>query len=671
MVMTPQPPSRGQRPPGYACQARVGTPDCSRRQTHKLPKRLQEPLAKLVLLLGLCGVLGLPSLAWAQKVEASLDQRSSVVGEPVTLSITVEGGEARVPMLPNMPNVRSQFAGTQTSFQSINFSFTRQTTFNYQLIPLKAGSVNIPAISVEVEGKTVSTRPLTLTVRPAGAASPSSGLPGAPGEAGSASPETNGDASGDSDVQVTAELEPRKVYVGQAVLQKVKIAYAVPLAGQIQVSRRPVAGTIEETLGDDVQQRSRELIDGMAYTVEQARWLFYPTTAGPLVVPAMELTVPLLERQRRRQRIDPFFDSMFGGVAARPRLYQTEEQTLKVLPLPSPAPADFTRLVGQFQVAVQTPSSSLKLGDSLTQTIVIQGEGNLRDYQLPPLTLEKVKVYDDKPELEVSVTEDGRVRSRKVFKRALVPQVVGPLSIPALTLSYFDPKLEQYQTASSGALTLEVLPGAGGEQSLLSSTGTQPEPVSAQKSVAATGADDILPLKQGEALLVDRRAGLGSFGQLSSGQLSSGQLSPGLWGLFLLPLGLYGVALGVSRARARAEADPSLKRRRQALSVAKLAFSEVEKSREEGRLRLDQLSRIVRTYLGDKLQREGGALTPQEAGELLRKHQVSGPVVQELVALLQALEEARYAPGAGSEVAGLLSRAREVVLSLEREGGLR
>lgn len=605
----------------------------------------------------LLGMWLLPSSAWAQKVDASLEMRSTVVGEPVTLSITVEGGEARMPMLPNLPNVRAQFAGTQTSFQSLNFSFTRRTTFNYQLIPMRAGSVTIPAISVEVEGKPVSTRPLTLTVRPAGASAPGTGGANASTGGGDAGGEaSSSEDSTDSAVRVTAELEPRKVYVGQAVLQTVKIAYAVQLGGQIQVSRKPVAGTIEEALGDDVQNRSRELIDGMAYTVEQARWLFYPTTAGPLVVPSMELTVPLIERQRRRQRIDPFFDSVFGGVTARPRLYQTEEQTLQVLPLPSPAPSDFTRLVGQFQVMVQSPQSSLKLGDSLTQTIVLQGEGNLRDYQLPPLSLEKVKVYDDKPELEVSVTEDGRVRSRKVFKRALVPQVAGVLEVPPLTLSYFDPKLEQYQTARSEPLRLEVLPGAGGEQSLVSTQGPTSSTMPIQKAVTETGADDILPLKQGEMLTADRRVGL---------------QSPGMWGLFLLPVGGYGLVLGLSRVRARADADPSLKRRKQALGVAKAAFTALEKSQEEGRTKLDQLSRIVRTYLGDKLQLEGGALTPQEAGERLRRQKVAEPVVQELVELLQKLEEARYAPGTGLDFGGLLNRAREVVLRLEREGGLR
>ena len=58
----------------------------------------------------------------------------------------------------------------------------------------------------------------------------------------------------------------------------------------------------------------------------------------------------------------------------------TSPVTLNVRPLPaSREPADFSGLVGKFRVSASLSKSSLPVGDSTTLSVVVEGEGNIRD----------------------------------------------------------------------------------------------------------------------------------------------------------------------------------------------------------------------------------------------------------------------------------------------------
>lgn len=602
-----------------------------------------------------------PSVAMAQSgnqaisVRASLDAKETTVGQPVGMTIEVEGGEASLPAIPRIPGAVIQYTGQQTSFKSINFSFSRQVTFNFMLTPQREGIITVPPLTVDVSGQTLQTRQLTLNVVPRAQARP---------QGGNQALDQDGNPSAlpsDEDVKVEAELDPRKVYVGQAIQQTLRILYAVPTADNISVQRRPVPGTIDEPLNDSAQSRSRRLIDGVQYTVEEARWMFYPTTAGPLKVPSMDITVPVLQRARRQRQVDPFFDNFFNaGLRAVPRDFQTDEQTITVLPLPTQGrPADFSGLVGEFTLASHLSSRDVKLGESITQTIIVSGQGNLRSVTLPPVSIPQMKVYDDKPEVQIEVDGDGRVFSQKIFKRALVPQVAGSLTLPPVQLSVFDPKLEQYDTLTSKEETLTVAPGANGETSLSNSPVTaaaqapEKEGTSAPKPAMKLPEDDILPLHTGETLTRDEASSL---------------FSPSSLALLLAPPALFSVLVLVQRSRNR-EDDPQLKRKKQAAQTARSSLKSLP---SDGSARLDQLSKTLRTYLGDKLGCEGGSLTPSEAESRLLKAKVTPALAGEVAACLRSLDEARYAPGGSGSLGETLKHQLEgLIQRLEKETVLR
>jgi len=572
-------------------------------------------------------------VALAQQVEATLSDSKVAPGESVEFKITIVGGPAsRVPSPPDVPNIRTQYVGQQTSFTSINFNFTRSVTYNYLLTPIKSGLYTIPAINVEVSNTILRTRPLHLLV------------------------ERNQTGDSDSqgeDVFVEVELEPRTVYVGETVAQTVRVFTAVRLADSTQVSRRPPAGVIEEPLDERTAQlQQREFINGRPYSVEEVRWIFYPVTSGELLVPEIEVQVPVAaERSRRRGRRgrDPFLNDFFNVRRSVPKVFRTEEQRLQVKSVPSvKRPQDFSGLVGHFTIDSDISARSVSLGDSITLTVSIEGEGNIRSLALPPQPVPGFKIYDDAPTLEVTMDSDRTLISQKVFKRALVPQKTGTFTIPPITLSYFDPAQRQFKTLSTRPQLVTVTPGTGQEAAISS---TRPGP--ATKQEIRVMAEDILPIHVGAQVLRNRYVPF---------------TNPATLGLLALPATLFLLADGMRRIRERRLGNPTQLRRRHALKQAHKALKVLEEDASANeRARLDGLSRVFRQYLGDKLNIEGGTLMAQEAQVQLINQDIAESLAGQTARFIERIEQARYAPvGFDGSFDDLLTQARTLMNHLEK-----
>jgi hypothetical protein len=613
-------------------------------------------------------LLAIVSPAYGQQVDATVDSTRVTPGEPLTLSIQVTGGSARTPDVPQIPDCRVQFAGREESFSLVNSSFTRSVTFNFMLTPLREGTLTIPAIPVQVDGRKLSTRPIQVQVARGGYGGAPGGYGGAPGGYGGApggyggapgggQDTGQGDVGGGEDVFVEGELEPRQVFVGQQVRQTLKIYTGVQQAEPAQVGRRPVPGTIDEQLPDAIQRRYSANVNGRTYRVEEVTWVFYPVTAGPLQIPTIDVTVPVIvERAPRRSRrsLNPLFDDFFGSMRqVVPKGFRTEEQTLQVLPLPKDGrPADFSGLVGRYAVNAELSDTQLALGDSATLTLTVQGEGNVRDLALPAISSPDFKIYDDSPTVEVG-DNNGRILSQKVFKRAIVPQRSGEIIIPAMIIAYFDPELRRYEHMSTLPFKLAVAPGAGGQTQTAQAGSTTAQPP--RQAVRITG-EDILPIHTGAGLEADHSMRI---------------TSPRAVGMMAFPACLFAMAGLIRRQRERQNADPVMRRRRQALRVALAGLGELDRDRAaDARTQLDRLSRLFRGYLGDKLSLEGAALTYDEARTRLEQAGVPAPLAAEAGRLIEQIEQARYAPGGGgSSLEALKPGARALLQRLEKELG--
>ncbi len=150
--------------------------------------------------------------------------------------------------------------------------------------------------------------------------------------------------------------------------------------------------------------------------------------------------------------------------------------TLEVRPLPSPAPADFSSAVGQFTLESKAVPTTAAVGEPITWTLTLAGTGNWPALnRLPPRSLSRdfrvispraQKTPKDNTLFDASLAED----------LVLIPTKAGPATLPAITLSIFNPATGAYETLPTEPITLTITPAANTASAPLSTPapGTTP-----------------------------------------------------------------------------------------------------------------------------------------------------------------------------------------------------
>jgi tetratricopeptide (TPR) repeat protein len=128
--------------------------------------------------------------------------------------------------------------------------------------------------------------------------------------------------------------------------------------------------------------------------------------------------------------------------------------SLESKPLPDGAPEGFDNAVGSFKVSSSSEVTEIQEGDPIPIMLEVRGSGNLDTLQAPqPVDSSGWKLYEVTPEPRGEERRDvsGTTRFR-LFMRPLEMKT----QIPAFKLVYFDPQLQQYQTALTDALPLKM-----------------------------------------------------------------------------------------------------------------------------------------------------------------------------------------------------------------------
>src|SRR5438309_12077674 len=156
------------------------------------------------------GILAAGSaFADSPSVTAVLSNSDTAVGETVELQIKVTGpGDARPPEEISLDGLEIHSTGTSRQFEIHNFATSSSVTYNYTILPLRAGRFTIPPQTVQAGGKILRTPELALNVADA----PGQQTKTRPGRSTQSQPTSAGDL-------VFAELVvPKKTaYVGEVV----------------------------------------------------------------------------------------------------------------------------------------------------------------------------------------------------------------------------------------------------------------------------------------------------------------------------------------------------------------------------------------------------------------------------------------------------------------------
>lgn len=390
-----------------------------------------------------------PLSAWAAGVQATLDRNTVQLGETVTLNLQVQGAGSSIAM-PDLQALQQDFTilGTSQnhSVSVVNGQASSTMTIGVALRPNHVGTLTIPALNVG-GGQTA---PLQLTVDPA-------------------KPDAAARARGD--VFMQAQVTPAQGYVGEQFSYVQRLYYAVNISSGT-LDPPGVDGMDVRQLGNDLNYQAQR--GGRDYHVLERRYALTPQRAGRVEIPATGF---------RGDSADPMDPNSFFG-SATPLSASAPALSIEVQAPPASwgsadwLPARDLSLTMDGWPDAQHP---VRVGQVVNLTLTMRATG-LPAEVLPTLSMPAIPgatVYPGKAEQKTQ-PEGQWLRGQRERTFALVPSQGGTLTVPAITVQWWNVLTGRVEVAQVAAHRLTVLPALG-------SSGVAP-PAAAASTPASTAA---------------------------------------------------------------------------------------------------------------------------------------------------------------------------------------
>lgn len=445
-------------------------------------------------------ILLLPLSIFAGEFTATVSKNQITLGEHFTLSLTLKDATATdspfIAPLKQSFFIASQQHSTQTV--SINGQRSTYTTWRYTLIPQTDGETVIPAITIDTTQGVLSSDPFTVRVVKADAAD-------------------GANASSVDGVKLTTIVSNQKPYKNEPIHYTARLSASREMAN-IMIQKVEVQDAIVEADGEP--KVSERIVGGVREDVVDFSYIITPLKAGPLKIPSQLVKgmIPAGRKDRSRSFFDDDFDPfimMHGLERMKPFVLSTDEVLVDV----QPAVADVTPWLPARSLKVEeiwNSSQKIQVGEPFTRSFKITADG-LKASQLPSLNDMQVsdahfKIYADKPDTKDDVQHEA-IKSTREEKYTLIPQQPGTLTLPEITVVWWNVKTNAREVVRVPARTLEVLPA------LVSSRHQEAAPVA---ETAAADAGQAGEVTRRDPLLYVIIAGLSALLMLAF-----------VWGIFL------------------------------------------------------------------------------------------------------------------------------------------
>lgn len=540
--------------------------------------------------------------ALAGTAKATVDRTTIGIDDELELAVTIVG-DASSPVLPGSLRDGFDVGGTRQAHTTniVNGRMSSTTQYSWTLRPRRVGTLEIPEITVKVDGALIATQPISITVQQA-----SAGVDSA------------------AELWASAEIAPldpdrTSAFVGEQLIYTLKL-YARADAECSSLSLPSFANATVAQLGENRQYVTHA--GGEELSVIEIRRAVFPTKPGPLEIPAAMFTCAVQHRGGRSQA----FGQLFGRTQRKN--VRSSAATIVVRALP-PAPPEFSGLVGTVNAQARLGTADIRQGESTTLSVTVRGNGDMARAREPALALgDDFKIYPDKPRLD-SDDSGAELLASRVFESALVAQRAGDFNVTLSPITYFDPQTQTYARANIPPLTVHVAPDA--KAALTQHPAEQPRPTTASTTPGAE--------PQPAALAP------------ASSVAGNPARAVILWGVVALIV--TAMAGGLLVAWRRRSASPRASRRA-AARAASAALASVRDSDAPA-----QTSRIVRELIGVRTGSVGHALTSDEAVQALEAEGAAA-LATEVRTLLTACDTALYG-GSTVAVHGLVARAQGLV----------
>ena len=578
--------------------------------------------AMLVLALVSCGL----RLVAAPSFTARIEPDNVAAGESATLQLVfTDCGRIGAPQLPPIANATIQFSGSSQQHSIVNGTSSSSVVHQYTVQPNAAGTVEIPGLAVEVDGKRLVSNPVTLRV---------------------------GKGLELSEIGFVKVVTPKPdYYLGETFPVDVKFYFR---QSPQDVAANPVLRMDGFTIDQQGKRQSgQERIGADIYGVVTWRLSLTPVKTGELRLGPAEVETIFVLQSRNRNR-DPFARFFGNGGEQRRLTFASETNTLRVMAPPAAGrPAGFNGAVGRFTLALTASPTNVSVGDPVTVRLKVRGRGNFRALRLPDFPPGKgFQSYAGTNSFEP--TDELGLEGVKTFEQVLVPEHGDITEVAWPPFSFWNPDAKRYETLDERPVPLKVR----------GSLAAQVQPVGNIPSASSSPASR--PVANEFRPLATR---IGAW----SGTRAPVVQQPWFIGLLALPPTAYLALVVALRIRSRPrDTSRTVRQRQEQSAVEALRTLSTPARAGDAEAFSAALNRAVQERLALTLGGPAGAFTADVVETRLVRDGFPDEDAERLRRIFAALDLARYSRNAtGSELESLRTDAEAVEAALRRWEGKR
>lgn len=417
---------------------------------------------RTVIVASICWV----TAAHAVEMTAEIDRPEIADDESVTLQVKVKA-DNEVPMeepqfaAPDFETINQfQSSYIQSYYDNGKVGAVFERTFTYVLRPKKQGKLSIDQIKTKVGEELLNAPALTVQVSTGGQATPPPANYGGAGNGLRGSGKVGKGAA----VFVRAEVDHTSVVKGEPITVSYYFYSRHPSFNVVAEKYPTMSGFLKEEIDMPVLtgRLSAQIVtlDGVAYhRALLARYSASALKEGKLIIDSMYTKAQYVEQPRARtggggfgDEEDLFFQ-FFNQLAPRIAQLKTDPITIEVQSLP-PAPAGFDGAIGEFNWVAVADRTSLKVNESMTWTLKLEGKGNFANLKMPKVELpDGLQLFESKDQLRGG---KAGTQGEKIFESLIVPRSGGTYTLPSVPFTYFNPRKKQYVTIKSDGIPVSV-----------------------------------------------------------------------------------------------------------------------------------------------------------------------------------------------------------------------
>ena len=576
------------------------------------------------------------------------------VGGNFRVEFVLEGAEGSNFSNPHLDGANLLYGPTVSTSMSMT-SINGRTTTNYSQVftmlyeAVSPGKHTLAPASITVDGKRLSTRPVTIEIVPSkGNGRPSTQYPSQPApqpyhpsmpndapdfsDPMKQSAGTNVDAN-DFFVKITMSKEV--VYEQEAVVCLIKLFTRYNVSG-FHCTKQPSFNgfLIEELPLDNNIRPQEETINGKKYyTAVLKKCILYPQESGKLTITSGNYDVQLVQYDVYSTPIGQISQPVPIDIKVK-----SNSASVNIKPLPEPKPANFSGAVGVFSATSKVNPRNFKTYSPATYSITVSGTGNLKYIQNPVVTMPKeFDIYD--PQNKINLTHDGDNMSGDVtFDYTFIPQYVGDYEIPDTYFVYFNTSTERFDSIKVNGCKLKVEKGEGKPSEHYKLRDKDIKPIDTSKTTLSKTMNFFIT-------------------------------HWGYWIAFAIPLLLLIAGLILYKKIEKTRANTSLMRTRRASKVAqrRLKDAQVHLDNHNSNGFYSETLSAMWGYLSDKLTIPVSELSKDNIYVEMEKFGFTEQHIADTMSILETCEFAQYAPSAeDSDMQNVYDKSAMLIDQLEK-----